>query len=313
MNVMQIVAKASNPLTLMMGASSVVFGTAAAVIHGNEETLPTFLCLLFAIFAQIVGNITHRYADYRGNYGENVADGIREGLTPFPLQMVFTEGITAFSIVATMIGIAILVMAGWWTLAIYAMVAGVILVINFCRTAWPRSSTYLIMTFLVFGPIGVLGTSLVQSANSPIPSLFNEWDIMPGVLLSVVSGLYAVNIHLTYWAFNYRGADPSKINVFIVRFGAARTRNLVIANGIVIAAVAGVSPWLLYAGNLLYLIPVLLSLVVTIWCAMRIGRGEVCFNDWLIMSLNMAVFAVVTLVMFNITGYSYGSTELRPY
>lgn len=117
--------------TLWLGIASVVAGTAAAVAHGNLQPFPALACLLFAIFAQCASNVMHRYYDAKNGYGENeennivYADDIDR-----PLTYILKEGIQVFSILTATAGLAVLSMAGWWTILFAAFIAIIVVISN---------------------------------------------------------------------------------------------------------------------------------------------------------------------------------------
>ena len=188
----QILIKAAGLRTLWLGIASVVAGTAAAVAHGNLQPFPALACLLFAIFAQCASNVMHRYYDAKNGYGENeennivYADDIDR-----PLTYILKEGIQVFSILTATAGLAVLSMAGWWTILFAAFIAIIVVISNTGPHPLCRSVFYPVATFLIFGPIAVVGTAFVQSQHEAL-ALFSWWDLMPALILGMITGMMAV-------------------------------------------------------------------------------------------------------------------------
>lgn len=205
------------PLTFFIGAATVLFGSSAATLRGNLEVLPASLCLVFTILCQIAGFNLHRYYDISHRLpGHEHDDETLDSFDQVPRSSIFREGCSAFSILAVMIGLAMLSMGGWPMLIFGVLVA----VIAWFTFAGPRPLFHtpwaLLSTFLLFGPVGVIGTSLIQSAHES-SSMLNNYDLAPALYVSLVSGIMAANCQLVYFITFCRSVrNPKSLNLVCV-------------------------------------------------------------------------------------------------
>lgn len=218
---------------LPLGLATVFAGCAAAGIHGNFEILPTTLCLLFVIFAQISANLYHRYCDARFGYGENIDRGLQDNGS-MPMTTILREACMAFTLVAILLGIGIMSMSNWWVILVGIAMYG----ISFFNSAGPyplaRSPWNWVPPFLFFGPVGVVSTCLVLADYEGIGHLW--YDVRPGLFLGCAVGLFAVNSLLYY---NYMNVKNDAINgkrTLRVVFGARTVRTIFFINGLLIYA-----------------------------------------------------------------------------
>ena len=200
MNGLQIVMKSLNPVTLCMGFASVCVGCAASSIHGYIDILPSLLCLVYALLIQCTGNIGHRYYDEKYGYGENVRDGIsNEDEDGRPTIYILYEGVKVFYILALTVGIAILITAGWWALIPGITILAINRLNNHGKHPWNHTVLYPLITFILFGPICVISTSMVNLSSGHTNAL-NWTNIEPSVVLSIIIGLLAMNSHIVFRA-----------------------------------------------------------------------------------------------------------------
>lgn len=229
MTLFQILSKSINPESLLMGIATVLAGTAAAGLHGNLEILPAILCMLFAVFAQGASNLAHRYMDECTNSGENIDDkisGVSE--SGIPTKIILKKGFISVMLITIMIGCAIATMTGWW-----AFVLGLIIfLIGWVTNAGPmlvRTPWSLLSTFLLFGPIGVIGTSLVQSLHEATDPL-GWYDLSPAIYIGCVMGFMTANCHIVYNFASYHADRRNSKRTFSIAFGRKAARILFIIN-----------------------------------------------------------------------------------
>lgn len=67
--------------TLPVSAAGVTAAVALSEIYGCFKVLPSVLCLLFAVLAQISSNFANEYFDYRGGLDRPGREGPRRGVT----------------------------------------------------------------------------------------------------------------------------------------------------------------------------------------------------------------------------------------
>ena len=67
--------------TLPVSIAGVIAGTGCAIMLDSFKALPAFLCLLFAILAQIAANFGNEYYDYKNGIDRKGRAGFRRGVT----------------------------------------------------------------------------------------------------------------------------------------------------------------------------------------------------------------------------------------
>ncbi len=297
--VRQAVIRSFNLPSLCMGTATVLAGCVAAYLHNNFEFLPALACLVFAWFAQLTANIAYRYISLKHNFGEGVFDTghtWRETLLP-----VYRALCTGLLIITAMSGLAIMELSGWWSIGL----AAIIFILTWIDMAPPmalvRTPFGLIITFLLFGPIGVIGTSLVQSQmGTPIP--FNEFDLLPPAILSLRIGLMIVCCHLAYCYVSYPVDLRNSKRTFTVAFGRQATRWTFLACNIV---AYGIFFWMCFALDFRYIavdmiIPTLYTLFL-IWVWWYMGHGAHNRNIIIYGTLIAAVaVCLCNLILFRI-------------
>lgn len=310
MTALQIVFKAASLNTLWLGAASVITGTAAAAAHGNVEFAPALMCLLFAVFAQATSNVVHRYYDEKHHTGENNNDHMVCDDVDKPLTFILSEGIKIFGVLAAMAGLAVLSMAGWWTLLV-ALVLGVVAVINnIGRSPFSRSPFYPIATFLVFGPIGVIGTEMVQSQHNAA-HLICWWDLGPAVIMSLVIGLMAMNSHIFYGIFHRRTQITRSRTTFYYRYGRKGAMTLLTVSTLVYGAIGIMAPYrmALYPAWVYLPVPIL-SIIFNLFIIFTQLKPGSWRRAWRFSLMNIMFVAVSTLLIFLCIGYEGSSHDI---
>lgn len=310
MTALEIVVKAAGLRTLWLGVASVTAGTAAAAAHGNVEIIPAILCLLFMLFGQATSNVIHRYFDEKYQLGENVDDGIHAAEdVDRPVSYILREGVKIFGIVAAMVGLALLGLLGLWTVIIAILIALVAFLNNAGRSGFSRSPFYPLSTFVVFGPLAVIGTELAQSQRIS-EDMLNWWDIGPAVVFSLVIGLMAMNSHILYGAFHRRTNRRSMRTTFYGRYGRKGAMTVLTVSSFLYASIAiwapismQLHPWWIFLP--VAVISLLFSLFI-IFFMLKPGTWKMAWNLSLV---NMMFVAVSCLVICCIIGYPYATGD----
>jgi 1,4-dihydroxy-2-naphthoate octaprenyltransferase len=206
---------AARPRTLPAGIAPVLVGTALAGFEHVFHPLRFVAALLGSIFIQVGANLSNDYSDARrGADADDRLGPVRVtagGLVP-PRQVLIATYVS-FGI-AVLIGIYLIIVAGWLLLAIGAasILAGVL------YTGGPRPYGYEglgeVFVFLFFGVVAVAGSYFVQLKNL-------TWEAL---VLSVPVGLIAVAILIVN---NIRDVDSDRRagkKTLAVRMGRERTR-----------------------------------------------------------------------------------------
>jgi len=203
--------------TLPAAIAPVLVGTSLAGFEHSFHALRFAAALLGAIFIQVGTNLSNDYSDARrGADAEDRLGPVRVtagGLVP-PSQVLVATYVS-FGL-AVLVGIYLIVVAGWLLLAIGAasILAGVL------YTGGPRPYGYVglgeLFVFLFFGVVAVAGSYFVQTTHL-------QWEAFA---LSVPVGLLATAILIVN---NVRDLDSDRRagkRTLAVRLGRERTRLL---------------------------------------------------------------------------------------
>lgn len=224
----------AQPSTLLMGTGSVLAGLTASCLRGGFSIFSAVLTLLFVLFMQTAANLRYGYSDLAYMMGENfsmTADA-GNGNTTFlqsgahmRLLKVMSNG---FMLLTVTVAIPLLEFIGW----IGLLYAAVVVVITFFTYSGPRplirTSWGLLSTFLLFGPVGVSGTALIQD-----PGQFVRFPIF---VCSIISGLMAVNAHLAIGYTHYREDLMNNKTTLTVNIGRRWTRVLYLCDSMLVCA-----------------------------------------------------------------------------
>lgn len=227
----KVLKSAFFPLSLLLGTGSVFGGCAAAVSHGNLEIMPAFLCLLFVWTSQLASNIGYSFQDYRNGNTKNIltaSDGhVFPSIAGISTYHLLRELTYALSILAAMFGIAIINFADWWVLFLGIFVALVAYVNNAPPFPLVRTAAAPLVTFLLFGPLCVIGTSLVQSQTGA-DNMLNWFDLGPAVYIGIAMGFLAANAHICYLFMTYPVDREAGYRTLLVRCGTRWTTTVFI-------------------------------------------------------------------------------------
>ncbi len=311
MNATQIIQKVINPPTLWLPIASVIGGTAAAASHGNFEVYPAILCLIFAIFGQIAFNITHRYFDEKNGYGENIDDNISAfDKKANPLSYILKEGIKVASVIALTAGLAIMAIAGWWTLIVAALLSFIVFLCNMGKLPLSRSPYYSLITFILYGPIGVISTELVQSRLST-NELFNWWDIEPAIFMSIIMGCMAANCHILYTLYSIKNDRKNSRQTIATKLGKKGVLTLTAINTVIYITIGVYAPFKADIYLWYWYMPIpAISLLISICQMIKIYRGNYNKTLWYTI-FNMAFYAIASFIMLMIIGYPNLSGNFR--
>lgn len=310
MNAIQIAIKAAGLDTLWLGVASVFGGMAAAAAHGNVEVLPSVLCFIFVIFGQMACNIMHRYFDEKNGYGENRADGLpKTDEAGNSILFILREAIKTYSIIALTSGLAILSIAGWWTLIVAALLAVAIVACNLGKHPFSRNPFYFIATFFIFGPIGVIGSELVQSQQESA-HIFNWWDMQPAIDMSVSIGMMAVACHAAYGIRQMENDRKNNRRSFAIIFGKKASLRLIAVCTLIFGIMnvfgpidSGLRKWYLC-------IPVsIISMAINFRQIFEMAKGrDRDAMKWLVFSI--VFFAVGSFIILLFIGYPHNTGDL---
>lgn len=183
--------------SLLLSAGSVLAGLAASVLRGGVVLFPAVMTVLCAMLFQVSANLYYGYRKVKFVM-ESGQMGVRN-VDPNGYLVMKTLS-NVFAILALTMALPLFVRLKWVSLIYLA----IILVLVYFHFAGPhplvRTRWAILVTFLLFGPIAVSGTAMIQNRLS------TDW--MPVLVYSAISGLLAVNAHI---AIQYlRRADDVK-------------------------------------------------------------------------------------------------------
>lgn len=233
MDILQFMKRRADLQSLLLSAGTVTAGTAAAVVRGNMEVLAASVCLLFALTMQLGCNLYYHYrmlsrSEVKRRHGESVS----EDRGPLA-QRVLREGSFACLVISLMIGLTIMTMSAdfWWTIAVGAVIYGLVYLMTIGPKIY-RSPWSLIITFAVFGPIGVMATGFLQFQHEAARSLWNSYDSYPCIFLGIAMGFLACSHHLVQSYYYYEIDDNRIWKGCVGCFGHRGVRVLVLLMGV---------------------------------------------------------------------------------
>ncbi len=110
--------------TLPVSVAGVVMACGLALMSGGFRIIPSLLCLLFAVAAQIASNFANEYYDYRDGLDAPGREGPRRGVTEgdiSPRAMLTATYLTLGT--ACAIGCLLIAFGGWILLPIGIVIA----------------------------------------------------------------------------------------------------------------------------------------------------------------------------------------------
>ena len=226
--------------TLPVSLSGVVIAIGLAQWQQSASVIPSVLCVVFALLAQIVSNMANEYFDYLKGTDKPGRVGPRRGVTEGDIQPTTLRNVTAALLVLDCaVGLCLLPYGGWWMLPVGIFIA--IFAIAYSAGPYPLSYHGLgeAAVFVFFGIVPVVFTHYVN-VHTVSPGL----EFHPLVILaSMTIGFMGVNVLLVN---NYRDVDDDREagkKTSVVIFGRKPAAAAYLINGYV--AVALLSPlWL---------------------------------------------------------------------
>lgn len=308
MNGLQIVIKATGLQTLWLGIAAVLGGSAAAAAHGNFAFAPMLLCLVFAIFMQSTNNLIHTFYDIKYGFisSERIAGRTSSGKNysiPYLLD-ILKDGIYTYAIFTGTIGVAIFIYGEWWFLIIGAMLL-LVEYLNFIgKRPMVRSLLFPLITFLLFGPLGVVSTELVEIGNTQNLTHLIWWDFYPALFIGFVIGVMAMMSHIIL-GFAFTKGKTDRWAQIIARGQTRKIATLILmVCTFTYTAVALAMPHLLMLDNRLIFLPVpVISFFISVaeaWFLVKPGRERLA---WRLSLFNILLVSSAAFIIFMIIGY----------
>lgn len=309
-----VLMKSINLPSLLMGAASVLGGTAAATVRGNGEVVPTILCLIFALSFQAGANLIHRHYDDLYMVSQNMSDGFYEQHSREEFYILLKGAAFILFVVSLMAAFALVLISGWWVTIICALLVLMVYLINCRPFCLGRTPVYIFLTFLLFGPIGTIGSSLCQSQiNATEP--FSWYDIQPACAMSIIMGLMAVNCRMICNYESYNKDLACNRRTFTVLLGRRANVIFFFIFGLVTALMGEYSALYdhLSLWMLIIIVPII-SFIVNTYISIRLWRDPgVAEIDFLknLTILNMFFNAFLSLLILCNTGLH--NTDIKTY
>ena len=219
----------------MMGIGCVLMGTACAALRGNTEILPATLCIIFVVLMQMGGNFHYRYYDIVHSCGTEIDSRIANRSSK-ESPAILKECSFACALLAAMCGLSIATMGGVWALIVGIFTALIAWLTMGGSMPLLRTPYGIICSFILFGPICVITTSLIQSMHEAAEPL-NWFDITPSLYMSIVMGLMCVNATMLYSYSNFYSDRRNSKETVVVAIGRKPTRILFMLNSVIYTVV----------------------------------------------------------------------------
>ena len=275
--------------TLPVSIAGVIAGTGCAIMLDSFKALPAFLCLLFAILAQIAANFGNEYYDYKNGIDRKGRAGFRRGVTEGEIDPQSMKRATFVVLaLAAAVGCTMLLYGPWWLVIVGVLI--MIFALAYSAGPYPLSHHGLgdLAVVIFFGIIPVTFTCFLQSGNMEGMTI-----IIP---TSVAVGLLAANVLIVN---NYRDMEDdaavgkrTTVVIFGRRFmGLAYLLSGIAGMALMIPVWASLTSWALIV-PLIYII-----LHIKVWLKLREATGA-GLNPLLgRTAVNLLVFSVLFLCM----------------
>ena len=275
--------------TLPVSIAGVIAGTGCAIMLDSFKALPAFLCLLFAILAQIAANFGNEYYDYKNGIDRKGRAGFRRGVTEGEIDPQSMKRATFVVLaLAAAVGCTMLLYGPWWLVIVGVLI--MIFALAYSAGPYPLSHHGLgdLAVVIFFGIIPVTFTCFLQTGNMEGMTI-----IIP---TSVAVGLLAANVLIVN---NYRDMEDdaavgkrTTVVIFGRRFmGLAYLLSGIAGMALMIPVWASLTSWALIV-PLIYII-----LHIKVWLKLREATGA-GLNPLLgRTAVNLLIFSVLFLCM----------------
>lgn len=305
MNQLQFIRQSLRLPSLMAGLSTVMGGTAIAAVRDNIHPLPLILSTVFILMAQLASNSMQAFNDLRTHHGntanEEIAGRMHRKEDTMMYEILREIGVGCFLIAMT-IGVVLAGYAGEWVLLAGAMV--VILGYLNVQGPFPLIQTPFgpLVTFLLFGPIGVIGVFLMQFSDASF-AILSWFDIGPAVYLSCTVGLFAAIVQITEEYPKYRSSILTHRTSYVTEVGRRASRVTVLLCGIGMWAVFFLMISTFYTQHpIVDMVMPTVGLAVTIYIVRMMGKyprheSPYKINDVALWNMFIVMFTTMLLFM----------------
>lgn len=295
----------AHPASLIISAGAVMGGLTASVIRGGITLFPAFMTLLFAVLLQITANLYHGYLDLSFGAGENISGMNDRSSRSFNSSRILLLKIVAngFGILTFTAGLSLYAFIGWLGVGYFA----VVLLMLYFYFAGPkpivRTKWSLVFTFLLFGPIAVSGTALIQNIHS------TNW--LPIIVYSFIIGLLAVNAHIAVQYLRYEEDLMNCKETLVTSKGGNFTRFVYLTDSALVTAILIVRPSAIdFVTPWIGIILGICLLASSIWVFSKMHRDPATVST-MVRTITMWQYIVVTLILMGIVLYSVDHFKLN--
>lgn len=275
--------------TLPVSIAGVIAGTGCAIMLDSFKALPAFLCLLFAILAQIAANFGNEYYDYKNGIDRKGRAGFRRGVTEGEIDPQSMKRATFVVLaLAAAVGSTMLLYGPWWLVIVGVLI--MIFALAYSAGPYPLSHHGLgdLAVVIFFGIIPVTFTCFLQSGNMEGMTI-----IIP---TSVAVGLLAANVLIVN---NYRDMEDDAAvgkRTTVVIFGRSFMGLAYLLSGIA-GMVLMIPVWVSLTSWALTVPLIYIILHIKVWLKLREATGA-GLNPLLgRTAVNLLIFSVLFLCM----------------
>lgn len=306
MDVLTYVKQKANLNSLCLGVGTVFAGTGAAALRGNMEVLSASICMLFVIFAQLSVHFAHNYRAQaklydnlpRAKYSVTAEEPVSDKLA----VRVLREASFGCGVIAAMLGLTILTMARtpWWVIGVGLLIILINYLLNFGKHPLYGRPATLGFTWLLFGPVGVIGTSVLQ-CNHEAVHLWGYYDLSPSYFLSIAVGSMACNVHIMYGYGMWRLNPTRQARGLTYEWGPRKVEALFFINGLIALGVVFFEAFYLnFLRPLTTVAPAFITFALNTFVAARmryVPIGELQHLNTLV-KWNYILFGFVTFIVW---------------
>ena len=110
--------------TLPVSLAGVILAIGFAIAQGEYEMTPAWLCLVFALLAQIASNFANEYYDYKSGLDKKGRVGPRRGVTEGDITPQAMKIATYATLAAAcVVGCLLINWSGWWLIGVGVLIA----------------------------------------------------------------------------------------------------------------------------------------------------------------------------------------------
>lgn len=224
---MKIWIEAMRLRTLPVSVAGVICAIGYCLLHECFMWLPSVICVLFAVTAQVASNFANEYYDYVDGIDKPGREGPRRGVTEGDITPRTMKIVTYATIALACIeGLSLIYWGGWWLIAVGLAIC--IGLLAYSTGPYPLSRHGLgeVAVIFFFGLIPVNFTYYIESG------IYSQ-DVM---MASLAIGLMGANVLIVN---NYRDVyDDVRVGktTLAVKFGRRVVSALYLTNGIIAIA-----------------------------------------------------------------------------